>query len=144
MPAPTFDLQSHSTRSDGGLEPAEVVRLAAEAGVQTLALSDHDTVDGVAEALAAAEQHGIRVVPATELSSIDGEREDMHILGYLVDHTDPGLLEALERFRADREARAGRMMDALRELGFELDTAAIRSEERRVGKECRSRWSPYH
>jgi len=66
-----------------------------------------------------------RVVPATELSSIDGEREDMHILGYLVDHADPALLAALERFRADREARAGRMMDALRELGFELDTTAI-------------------
>jgi hypothetical protein len=90
-----------------------------------LALSDHDTVDGVAEALAAGEESGIRVVPATELSSIDGEREDMHILGYLVDHTDAAFLEALERFRADREARAVRMMDALRELGFELDTAAI-------------------
>ena len=125
MGAPTFDLQSHSNRSDGTLEPAEVVALAAEAGVQTLALSDHDTVDGVAEAIAAGERHGIRVVPATELSSIDGEREDMHILGYLLDHTDPALLASLERFRADREARAGRMMDALRELGFELDTAAI-------------------
>ena len=125
MAAPTFDLQSHSTRSDGGLEPAEVVRLAAEAGVQTLALSDHDTVDGVAEALEAGRAHGIRVVPATELSSIDGEREDMHILGYLVDHTDAAFLEALEGFRADREARAVHMMDALRELGFELDTAAI-------------------
>ena len=125
MGAPTFDLQSHSTCSDGGLEPAEVVRLAAQAGVQTLALSDHDTVDGVAEAIAAGERHGIRVVPATELSSIDGEREDMHILGYLIDHTDAALLASLEHFRADREARAWRMMDALRELGFELDTAAI-------------------
>jgi 3',5'-nucleoside bisphosphate phosphatase len=125
MGAPTFDLQSHSTRSDGTLEPAEVVRLAAEAGVETLALSDHDTVDGVAEAIAAGERHGIRIVPATELSSIDGDKEDMHILGYLVDHTDPALLASLQRFRADREARAVRMMDALRELGFELDTAAI-------------------
>jgi predicted metal-dependent phosphoesterase TrpH len=125
MGAPTFDLQSHSTRSDGTLEPAEVVALAAEAGVQTLALSDHDTVDGVAEAIAAGERHGIHIVPAAELSSIDGEREDMHILGYLLDHTDPALLESLQRFRADREARAGRMMDALRQLGFELDTAAI-------------------
>jgi predicted metal-dependent phosphoesterase TrpH len=125
MAAPTFDLQSHSTRSDGGLEPAEVVRLAAGAGVETLALSDHDTVDGVAEALAAGRAHGIRVVAATELSSIDGEREDMHILGYLIDHTDSAFLAALEGFRADREARAVRMMDALRELGFELDTAPI-------------------
>src|SRR6478736_3563636 len=111
--------------SPGACEPSDVVRLAAEAGVQTLALSDHDTVDGVSVALAAGERHGIRVVPATELSSIDGEREDMHILGYLIDHTDAALLASLERFRADREARAGRMMDALRELGFELDTTAI-------------------
>jgi 3',5'-nucleoside bisphosphate phosphatase len=125
MGAPTFDLQSHSTRSDGSLEPGEVVRLAAEAGVELLALSDHDTVDGVAEAIAAGAEHGVRVVPATELSSIDGEREDMHVLGYLIDHTDAAFGEALERFRADREARGGRMMDALRELGFELDTAAI-------------------
>jgi 3',5'-nucleoside bisphosphate phosphatase len=125
MGAPTFDLQSHSTRSDGALEPAEVVRLAAEAGVELLALSDHDTVDGVAEALAAGVAHGIRVVTATELSSIDGEHEDMHILGYLVEHDDPVFLDALEEFRADREARAVRMMDALRELGFELDTTAI-------------------
>ena len=125
MGAPTFDLQCHSTRSDGALEPAEVVRLAAEAGVELLALSDHDTVDGVAEALAAGVRHGIRIVPATELSSIDGDHEDMHILGYLVEHDDPVFLDALEEFRADREARAVRMMDALRELGFELDTTAV-------------------
>jgi 3',5'-nucleoside bisphosphate phosphatase len=125
MGAPTFDLQSHSTRSDGVCEPAEVVRRAAEAGVQLLALSDHDTVDGVPEALAAGVALGLRVVPATELSSIDGDHEDMHILGYLVEHDDPVFLDALEEFRADREARAVRMMDALRELGFELDTAGI-------------------
>jgi predicted metal-dependent phosphoesterase TrpH len=68
---------------------------------------------------------GVRVVPATELSSIDGDHEDMHILGYLVEHDDPVFLDALEEFRADREARAVRMMDALRELGFELDTTGI-------------------
>src|SRR4051812_23018968 len=100
MGAPTFDLQSHSTRSDGSLEPGEVVRLAAEAGVELLALSDHDTVDGVAEAIAAGAEHGVRVVPATELSSIDGEREDMHVLGYLIDHADAAFGKALERFRA--------------------------------------------
>src|SRR6478736_3435844 len=102
--------------SPGACEPSDVVRLAAEAGVQTLALSDHDTVDGVSVAIAAGERHGIRVVPSTELSSIDGEREDMHILGYLIDHTDATLLASLEHFRADREARAWRTMDALREL----------------------------
>ena len=131
--APTFDLQSHSTHSDGHLPAAEVVRLAAEAGVELLALSDHDTVDGVDEALAAASEHGIRVVPATELSSVDGEYDDLHVLGYLVDHHDPGLLAALEEFRADRDARAGRMTTALREIGFEVDEDAL-AGRRAAGK----------
>ncbi|HWI75213.1 MAG TPA: PHP domain-containing protein, partial [Baekduia sp.] len=80
MAAPTFDLQSHSTYSDGTLPPAEVVARAARAGVELLALTDHDTVDGVGEALEAAD--GLRVIPATELSTIDGDHEDLHILGY--------------------------------------------------------------
>jgi predicted metal-dependent phosphoesterase TrpH len=117
--APTFDLQSHSTYSDGTLPPAEVVARAARAGVELLALTDHDTVDGVAEALAAAD--GLRVVPATELSSIDGAHEDLHVLGYGVDHTDAAFLATLERFRADRGARAFRMADALEACGLALD-----------------------
>jgi 3',5'-nucleoside bisphosphate phosphatase len=70
--APDFDLQSHSLHSDGELTAAQVVENAAEAGVQLLALSDHDTVDGVDEALAAGALHGVRVVPATEISAVDG------------------------------------------------------------------------
>jgi 3',5'-nucleoside bisphosphate phosphatase len=119
--APTFDLQSHSTCSDGALAPADVVAAAAAAGVELLALSDHDTVDGVDEALHAGDARGVRVVPAVELSALDGDREDLHVLGYLVDHRSPRLLEALRAFRADRAARAARMADALRECGLELD-----------------------
>jgi predicted metal-dependent phosphoesterase TrpH len=59
-----FDLQSHSTHSDGALSAAEVVARGADAGVELLALSDHDTISGVSEAIAAGERHGIRVVPA--------------------------------------------------------------------------------
>ena len=99
---PTFDLQSHSTHSDGALPPSEVVARAAAAGVELLALSDHDTVAGVPEALAAAREHGIRLSPAAELSSVHGEHEDLHILGYEIDPADPVLLAALEDFRADR------------------------------------------
>jgi predicted metal-dependent phosphoesterase TrpH len=124
---PTFDLQSHSTSSDGSLTPAAVVARAAAAGVELLALTDHDTVDGVAEALDAARASAgaIRVVSATELSTIDGERDDLHVLGYGIDHTDPGLLATLERFRADRGARAQRMAGALQECGFRLDRAPL-------------------
>ena len=130
---PTFDLQSHSVHSDGHLPAAEVVRRAADAGVELLALSDHDTVDGVDEALAEATRCGIRVVPATELSSIDGEYDDLHILGYGIDHHDEALLAMLERFRADRDGRAGRMAAALREIGFEVDEDAL-AGRRAAGK----------
>jgi predicted metal-dependent phosphoesterase TrpH len=124
---PTFDLQSHSTYSDGTLAPAEVVARASAAGVQLLALTDHDTVDGVAEALDAADATGgaTRVVPAAELSTIDGAYEDLHILGYGIDHTAPGLLAALERFRADRAARADRMAEALEQAGLQLDRGPL-------------------
>ena len=125
---PRFDLQSHSTNSDGELAPAEVVRAASEAGVELLALSDHDTVGGVSEALAAGERFGVRVVPAVEISAIDhgpaADRE-LHILGYRIDHAGALLSERLDEFLADREQRTLRMAAALRELGFELDEREI-------------------
>jgi predicted metal-dependent phosphoesterase TrpH len=121
MGAPTFDLQSHSTCSDGALPPRAVVAAAADAGVELLALTDHDTVDGVDEALQAGAARGLRVVPAVELSALDADREDLHILGYLVDHHAAGLLEALAEFRADRAARAVRMAEALRDCGLQLE-----------------------
>ncbi|MFT4034035.1 MAG: PHP domain-containing protein [Patulibacter sp.] len=121
MTLPRFDLQSHSTWSDGVLPPDEVVERAARAGVQLLALTDHDAVDGIDAALDAAAAFGVRLVPAVELSAIDPEGDDLHILGYGIDHRDPLLLERLAAFRADREGRADRMLDALRELGWEAD-----------------------
>jgi predicted metal-dependent phosphoesterase TrpH len=116
--APWFDLQSHSTYSDGVLPPAEVVRLAEEAGVRLFALSDHDTVDGVNEAIQAATT--LKVVPAVELSSVHNEFEDLHILGYGLDHTDPQLLATLADFRQDRIRRIFAMADRLRAEGFEI------------------------
>jgi len=138
---PRFDLQSHSTHSDGALGAAEVVQRAAQAGVQLLALSDHDTVSGVSEALAAGERAGVRVVPAVEISAVDdgvggsgdggvggGRTQDgreLHILGYLIDHTEPTFQATLADFLADREKRTLRMAAALQELGFELDEAQL-------------------
>jgi 3',5'-nucleoside bisphosphate phosphatase len=127
---PTFDLQSHSLHSDGSLEPSGVVAAAAQAGVELLALSDHDTVDGVAAAASAAADLGIRLVPAVEISSVDGDQQDLHVLGYLIDHRDPVLLERLEAWRRDREQRAEAMAEALRELGYEVDESEL--ERRRA------------
>jgi predicted metal-dependent phosphoesterase TrpH len=123
-----FDLQSHSTHSDGALEAAEVVDRAARAGVELLALTDHDTVSGVAEAIAAGERTGVRVVPAVEISAVDATSavaRELHILGYNIDHTGPMMTARLADFLADREKRTLRMRDALREVGFELDEAEI-------------------
>jgi len=125
--APTFDLQCHSTCSDGALDPAAVVAAAATAGVRLLALTDHDTVAGVSAAQVAAAEHGIGLVPAVELSTVDVLGEDFHVLGYGIDHTDAALAVRLEAWRADRAARIDRMADLLDGLGLppdrmELDT----------------------
>jgi adenylyl-sulfate kinase len=135
--APDFDLQSHSLHSDGELPAAQVVENAAQAGVQLLALSDHDTVDGVDEALAAGALRGVRVVPATEISAVDGAYEDLHVLGYGIDHRSGLLGERLLDARHDRERRAAGMARRLRELGFEIDPTPIdarRAAEKPVGR----------
>jgi len=125
---PRFDLQSHSTSSDGVLEPADVVARAADAGVELLALSDHDTIGGVAAAVAAGERLGVKVVPAVEISAVDdgaASPRELHILGYGIDYKGPPMTERLVAFLADREKRTLRMRDALKEVGFELDEAEI-------------------
>jgi predicted metal-dependent phosphoesterase TrpH len=135
---PRFDLQSHSTHSDGALSAAAVVERAADAGVQLLALSDHDTISGVSEAIATGEQLGLRVVPAVEISAIDDGaggpggvglgipiQRELHILGYNIDHTGALLTDRLAAFLADREQRTLRMAAGLVELGFELDEREI-------------------
>src|SRR3954471_24083578 len=92
---PTFDLQSHSLHSDGALTAADVVAHAARAGLRLLALTDHDTIDGVPEAREAAARHGLALSPAAELSAVHGGYEDLHILGYELDDADPDLRAAL-------------------------------------------------
>jgi len=127
--APGFDLQSHSLHSDGELTAAQVVENAAEAGVKLLALTDHDTIDGVDEALASGALHGVRVVPATEISAVDGPYEDLHVLGYGIDHRSRLLGERLLDARHDRERRADAIAERLRELGFEIDPAPIEARK---------------
>jgi 3',5'-nucleoside bisphosphate phosphatase len=137
---PRFDLQCHSTHSDGVLPPAEVVELAADAGVELLALTDHDTVSGVSAALTAGERLGVRVIPAVEISALDdggATARELHILGYDIDHAGPALTRKLAEFLADRERRTLRMAEALRELGWDLDEREIavrRAEGRPIGR----------
>jgi 3',5'-nucleoside bisphosphate phosphatase len=126
----TFDLQAHSTHSDGSLAPRDVVARAAAAGVRLMALTDHDTVAGVPQALEAAREHGIRCSPATELSAVHRPDADVHILGYELDPADATLAETLADFRADRERRVLAMAERLRERGIELDDRELQARRR--------------
>jgi hypothetical protein len=128
-----LDLQAHSRHSDGELDVAPLVAVAARAGVELLALTDHDTVDGVEDARAAAGRAGLRLLPATEISAVDGRREDLHVLGYGIDHRDGGLLERLRDAREDRERRAERMAELLRAGGYVLDEEPL-ARRRAAGK----------
>jgi len=121
-----IELQSHSTVSDGQLAPGEVVAQAWEAGVTTLALSDHDAVAGVPEAAAAAEKLGLELVPATEMSCVHEYAEDLHVCGYWID------LEAIastcERAQRERVNRAEEIIGRLRGWGFEVTLADAERE----------------
>jgi 3',5'-nucleoside bisphosphate phosphatase len=123
---PNFDLQSHSTFSDGSLAPAAVVARAAGEGVEVMALTDHDTVDGVREATVAAREQGLRFSPAAEISAVHRPDADVHILGYEL-RLDGLLLDALEGFRADRARRIEEMAERLRELGLHVDDRELRA-----------------
>jgi predicted metal-dependent phosphoesterase TrpH len=110
-----IELQSHSTVSDGELSPAGVVEAAAVAGVEVLALTDHDAIDGVAEASAAADAAGIRLVPAIEMSAAHPLAEDLHILGYGID--TQAIASACVRAQDERLGRARELIENLNQAG---------------------------
>ncbi len=118
MTEPLIDLQSHSTVSDGQLEPADVARSAVAAGVTVMALTDHDGVAGVAEASAVAEAAGIVNVPAAEMSCVHEYSEDLHVCGYWVDTERIG--PACERAQQERVDRAREIIANLNRHGVEV------------------------
>lgn len=98
-----IDLHVHSSASDGTLSPAAVTALALETGLAAYALTDHDTTDGVREAVEAAKHTPLEVIPGAELSALYGGCE-IHILGLYVNPESRTLREALEKLRADRKS----------------------------------------
>jgi hypothetical protein len=115
------DIHLHSTASDGHFSPAELVSLAVNLGLEVISLTDHDTVDGIAPALAAAAEFPqLEVIPGIELST-DTPHNEVHILGYFIDYQDSELRERLSRLRHSREIRAQKMVAKLANLGIEID-----------------------
>ncbi len=124
------DLHVHSTASDGSYAPEELPGLAAKAGLAAMALTDHDSVEGVTAARAVSRAAGVLVVPGVELTAYasggEGGREiEMHIVGLFVNADEPGLRERLAELRAAREERVRAMASRLAELGLTVDAEAI-------------------
>ncbi len=114
---PGIDLHTHSARSDGTFEPAEIVRLAAERDLEVIALTDHDTTEGLEEASAAGVEVGVEVVPGVEFSA-EYQGSSVHVLSYWMDVEDRPLQLELERLRDDRFRRGELMVEKLKALGF--------------------------
>jgi predicted metal-dependent phosphoesterase TrpH len=119
-----IDLHTHSTASDGSYPPAEVVRLAKEGGLAAMALTDHDTVEGLPEALAAGDRLGLEVIPGVEISA-QYPGGTMHILGLCVDHTDGRLDERLAVLKQARLDRNPQIIARLNTLGIPLTMARV-------------------
>src|SRR6266536_1983487 len=119
------DLHSHTLASDGALSPRDLVRKAIEHGVSVLAITDHDSTEGIAEARAEASRRpGFTLVPGLEINC-DVEGAEIHVLGYLVDHEAPWFQQFLREQRAERVARVYRMTERLAELGVPIDPAEV-------------------
>ncbi|WP_406107139.1 PHP domain-containing protein [Micromonospora globbae] len=124
---PRIDLHAHSTASDGTLSPAELVRAAADAGLDVVAITDHDTTAGWAPAVAALPP-GLRLVRGAELSCRWFGADPpvpLHLLAYLFDPAHPELVAELARVRAAREARGERIVDLLRADGVDISWSEI-------------------
>ena len=120
-----IDLHTHSLKSDGSMTPAEVVREAKRAGLSAIALSDHDTVDGVEEAMAEGERVGVEVVPAIEFSVLS--KTETHILGYFIDYNNPDLKQMLKEIVDLRIERNHVTCARLNELGFDITLEEVRA-----------------
>ena len=121
-----IDLHLHTTYSDGSLPPTEVLGLAQKAGVSALAITDHDIVDGIPEAIEAGAHLGIEVIPGIEISSRYGESE-LHMLGYFLDWKDSELSSRLAQLRASRHRRNPRIIEKLNELGLDLTYEEVKA-----------------
>ena len=120
-----IDLHSHSTASDGELSPTQLVQYAVERGLTTLALTDHDTCDGIDEALQAARGTTLTVIPGVELSA-DVDQGEVHVLGYFIDWHNAHFQSMLAKFRDGRYGRAEKMAKKLTALGAPISFERVK------------------
>lgn len=122
-----IDLHTHSTASDGTLTPAALVKKAYDAGLTAVALTDHDTVDGLAEFHSACEKYGIEGISGVEISA--QYHKEMHILGFFVDETDNELIQKLDELKNARETRNRKVLKLMQENGMDITEEDITSQK---------------
>ncbi len=122
-----IDLHTHSTSSDGTLSPSAIIRMAESLDLAAVALTDHDTLDGIQEFLSAAKQSKVKAVPGVEIASTWNLRE-IHVLGLWVDHANSELGELLKKIRGNREKRNYEMLEGLRKSGFDITLEEVKNE----------------
>jgi predicted metal-dependent phosphoesterase TrpH len=116
MPSSRIDLHLHTTASDGALSPAGLVQEAMARGVEWLAVTDHDSTNGIDEALAEGARLGVQVIPGIEMST-DIPGAEVHVLGYFLDYRDPSFQATLRQLREGRLDRAQKMVTKLAGMG---------------------------
>ena len=121
-----IDLHTHTVCSDGSMTPAELVRHARASGLAAVAVSDHDTADGVKEAMAVGADIGIEVVPAIELSAISDT--ETHILGYFIDPDSEALVKAVDNIRAIRTQRIGETCEMLEKYDIHVTLDEVKAK----------------
>jgi 3',5'-nucleoside bisphosphate phosphatase len=122
---PGIDLHVHTRFSDGTFTPRRAIELARERGLDTVAITDHDTTDGLPEATEAGAEFDVTVIPGVEFSTVRAG-DGLHLLAYFLDPADPGLAGELRRLREDRFTRGERMVAKLQELGYPISFEQVR------------------
>jgi len=118
------DLHLHTDRSDGVLSPEQIVIQANHNGLSAIAITDHDTLEGIKPALSAGKRYNVEIIPGLELSA-ESEGEEIHILGYFLDWQKDQLLKRLSKFREARQIRALQMIGRLKQLGMDIQQSEV-------------------
>ncbi len=124
-----IDLHLHTYYSDGTMSPEELVLFAKESGVETIAITDHDGMGGLAEGMEAGTRLGVQVIPGIELSTDDDEGVYMHILGYCFDRENEALKNEVEWIRQKRAERNEKLLAALHQIGCKLSKEDLQLRE---------------
>jgi predicted metal-dependent phosphoesterase TrpH len=120
-------MHTHTNFSDGKNSPCALIRLAKSKGINALGITDHDSIEGIDQAIECGKEYGIEIIPGVELST-DVNDKEVHILGYFLDYKDEDLKNYLEFFRKERAHRARRIVKKLNSLGLEIEFDQVLEE----------------